>query len=694
MFLFLLQLCVALCFAISSITKPKTNFIDGMVAKVESKRQRTYSTESEAGSDGESGTTEDILVEVLDRIETCVSRIGGVPAHPDWLDKECFLRSVSMDEAHLLARKAIDVMARVVKLAKVQQHKAGVASLQLSGSSENSPVRADLALKLVTKPSFSEPRGSDSMDIGEVSRICNVDQKTLRYISENTAYDQCLLAVAKWCGNLTQRIHGRFHVLIQNQMLDTTELGLTELRVGEEWEVSLAFVLASSCMGLVGGERIDDASDELRRNLATYACWERLADTAVSCMVPASALVRLTSFRQGRVSHPYASFEACPEEYRFCQTYLAEQMTSSQKQDTGLSPVLQKSLEALTSTPIYHEPVGELIAANLFSDPVAFLNLRSMASVRTALRTLSDLKEVYASMTGIVDPGFRSIVEREVGVMTSVHHHDIDRTSGLVKLFLTVEQEKSLQTTLSSHFVNPQFFSGDLSHLSKILICLLWECPLLPSSSDRSSVMTELGCLAAMEIHNLGKNEMSKNFLLWLAQQNGDRLKKILKDDLFDGPDQDAESLSWLLASVLLKNHTKKGGKFESTLFDVLFREVREKIVSDSTSWHRSARFETIMHLLCLYGAYCQQVEAMIKFFMEDAKANLQSIEVCVTFLQHLHNPSSAKISKERWVDNSASAGRSSCSFALREGFYEQHWYNCRTCGLTDEKGCCTVGDC
>lgn len=32
-----------------------------------------------------------------------------------------------------------------------------------------------------------------------------------------------------------------------------------------------------------------------------------------------------------------------------------------------------------------------------------------------------------------------------------------------------------------------------------------------------------------------------------------------------------------------------------------------------------------------------------------------------------------------------------SCSFALKSGFHGQHWYNCYTCGLTWDKGCCTL---
>ena len=31
------------------------------------------------------------------------------------------------------------------------------------------------------------------------------------------------------------------------------------------------------------------------------------------------------------------------------------------------------------------------------------------------------------------------------------------------------------------------------------------------------------------------------------------------------------------------------------------------------------------------------------------------------------------------------------CSFVLRSGFHAQHWYNCYTCGLVWDKGCCTL---
>jgi len=37
------------------------------------------------------------------------------------------------------------------------------------------------------------------------------------------------------------------------------------------------------------------------------------------------------------------------------------------------------------------------------------------------------------------------------------------------------------------------------------------------------------------------------------------------------------------------------------------------------------------------------------------------------------------------------SATPRACSFVLRSGFHAQHWYNCYTCGLVWDKGCCTL---
>ncbi|KAL7580234.1 hypothetical protein ACA910_012974 [Epithemia clementina (nom. ined.)] len=690
-FALLEALCVALSFAVSSITKQKPNILEDMVANLESKRPRGYSTESEAaGSDGESGATEDARVEVLERIEICVSRMGGAPTHPDWLDTSCSLRSsISMDEAQWLGLRAMDVMSRVVNHAKLQQQKSGVASMQKRHSSGDLPIFAELAFKMLIGSSWTDSSTGGSY-MKEVAIICNVEPKVLQCIADNTACLSCLSALATWCSNSAQRVLGPFHVLFKNQMIDISELGLGEMRVGEEWEVGLSFALTSACAGFSGSETKEILTDGTCATLIAAGRWERLTATALSCLVPISALVRYTEYKKGRKQHPFSKLETCPEDYQFVKTYLPERMPPGASINARLTTVVEQAVRTLTIASIYSEPTAELIAANLFVDPLAFIKLRSASLVRSAVKTLAEV--VTACSVRGVDSETEAVVERLVRTMIKRDHNGADRTSGIVKFFFsrTVRNSKEGCLISGGGMTSQLFFSDqDFSDLASTVISFLWNCSSLSNHTSRRSIIVELGNLASMAMQNIGENKLTFYIHNWLTSLPHDRLTTILENDIFDAPDQVAVSFCAVLSTMFQSNPGDRDQQFESTIFGMLLGLVRNKSLKGT-----STKDSAILNVLFLCGTCCEDLGSVARFLVENVKENLNCMEMFVAFLRDLHfclyTPSLEKTVGERNADPFTCLS-TSCSYALKEGFYEQHWYNCKTCGLTDEKGCCSL---
>lgn len=677
-------------FAVSSITKPKTNYVDDMVSNLESKRPRSYSTESEAAaSDGESGATEDARVDALERIEICVSRLGGAPAHPDWLDTSCSLRhGISMDEAQSLALRTLDVLSRVVGRAKIELHKCGVTAFEVCSESGSSPSFPGLVLKMLESVRLG------SADVNEVARMCNVEPQVVQYVADSSACVSRMSALSTWCSNSAQRVLGHLNVLFRNQMIDISELGLGELRVGEEWEVGLSFALTSACAGSAGIERKDGFTDSVCDSVVGFSRWERLATTALSCLVPVSALVRYTTYRKGRNPHPFSKIDACTEDYQFVKTYLLEQMPSCSTVNPSLTSIVQRAVQTLTLPtfpPVYNDQTAELIAANLFIDPLAFLVLRSAASVKSALGTLAGIVEAC----NVADSDFQVAVQRLAMFLVKRDHNDTERTSGIVKVFLS-RKDEPVQGSVVLGGGEPQFHACDHHRydLASTIIALLWGCPSLAEHDSRQLIILELGNLAAMEMRDHGKNVMNVHLFNWLTSLSPDRLMEVLDTDVVGASDQVATSVCAVLAAALLSNRRDYEGGYENSLFGLLMGVVCDGNWIEARSRTRSTKFSAILNLLFLYGTFCAKLGSIIVFFMENVTENLLSIEAFVAFLRDLHLCLEADnvgiILTERESDAFDSVP-ASCSFALKEGFYEQHWYNCKTCGLIDEKGCCSV---
>ena len=665
-----------------------------MVSRIESKKP-CYSTESEAGgSDGESEATEDARVDVLERIELCVSRVGGAPTHPDWLDTNCSLRhGVSMDEAHRLALRAIDVISRVIDRSKAERRASYLVALQGGDATSNSTL-SNLALKLLVASSFTESLGSGSLNLMDMARICNVDPNVVQFLADNTAGLSSLSAMPSWYANSAQRVLGHFHVLFRNQLIDISELGLGEMRVGEEWEVGLAFALTSACTGFA--QRRHCFTDDVFSSLITGNRWDRLATTALSCLVPASALIRFTAYGRGRNPHPLSALDACAEQYQFRKCYMPELLPCRTNLNANLKTVVQNAVRTLTLAQVHYEPPCELIAANIFTDPLAFLKLRCAASVRSALDTLATLVQACSVVSSEHESRISIVFQLLTRILVSGDQYKTDLTSGIVELFAQeLHCSEECSVVLGGSDARLSDDGHGVGDLVSPLISILWDCPSVSNHPCRQLIMIELGNLAALEMRNTGKNGMTKYILCWLTDVPQERLRGILEKDVFiGGSDQVSASLCAVLASVLLSDRDGSKQGFESTMFRLLMDLVKDEKSLIVNSHTRSTKHSAILKVLFLYGSYCNELGSIASIFMGRIDENLESIEIFFSFLRDLHvclhESSVVNVLRQGNTDALDGVPRS-CSYALQQGFYEQHWYTCKTCGLVGEKGCCSV---
>jgi hypothetical protein len=139
----------------------------------------------------------------------------------------------------------------------------------------------------------------------------------------------------------------------------------------------------------------------------------------------------------------------------------------------------------------------------------------------------------------------------------------------------------------------------------------------------------------------------------------------------------------------------KLGSSSRGRILDVMFlygshfdslKDIGSKLLSRASSTMSEEREDNLSEL-----------EPLTKFFrfVRDLQAALSSTASAKESFSSKNLSRQEKKSSDAVIRGSK-AGTSttnphSCSFVLKSGFHGQHWYNCYTCGLVWDKGCCTL---
>jgi hypothetical protein len=312
---------------------------------------------------------------------------------------------------------------------------------------------------------------------------------------------------------------------------------------------------------------------------------------------------------------------------------------------------------------------------------------------------------------------FDTIVENKVDaykVLTSGDVQEIDKASALIH-----------------QWKNQQSQSHAISEFVSILSC----DSLRATDRTRACIAFMLTRIADLESHPTEPSPDRSSALVVPAiidafnSVSDKHLKEILLRDLcclspsnltiLDQPPSEAfrKDLALLLAFLLSSRPDSKKFTKSKLVFDTFGESFESwmKLVSSSR--------ELILDVMFLYGSHFDSLKDIgLKLLSrasstmsEEREANLSELEPLTKFFRFvrdlqaaLSSSASAKESrssknfsgKEKKPsdvvtrgskDDSSTTNPRSCSFVLKSGFHGQHWYNCYTCGLVWDKGCCTL---
>jgi len=742
-------LAAYISFAIACYSKPKNDFFSLNLSKMEehtqTRRGRGYSSESElAASEVDSVDSQDVLFDVFERLREVCDTFGAAPAFPDWLDTECRLRSGITDED---AREAaLDAQRSLTKLVATASTQAEIAKQRVFRSASISQSagarRSVLAGKLCCLAHFDTkksvyfgagPYTSEDRDLSsDIGNVCGIESSPIKALLDSGASKSRKSANGCWCPNSAQRVLGHFQSLFRNQLI--SEMDTPELRAAGEWEVLLGSTLTSACLQIPSKDR-QSSLEEAYEYVARVERWEGVRNAAVSSLMPTAALLRLGCCGGvGRKAHPLSSSEFLADAFESqCGPLLAIDLLPTEyfsSETTKMS--VKETLAVLARLPddLYAKPV----AAHLMAEPASFSALQGMEAIRFVVLTLSELVKVanltdksvlgaapslLERLTAILDclgtSGSKD--ERPSGLLASFGMRGVlsidtlaERDLDLIDAFTGVESDSSTDVNFSREWsrcsMNNQFIS--------VIISFLWnDCPHV-NRSTRSFYARVLSSIVLLE-HSLARESQlvqSPSLLPCIVDIFNavaeDKFQAMVKDEVcrFDSEDGSrgddmGKDLCLLLALLLMtKGSTFSRSKLVLSTLEASFHEWK--------FFSFTAR-EPILYLFFLYGCRMSTLHDIGSSLLADLNQQkhsttensigIQNISAYADFLRQLYPRLVQK--SEGSMDLSAPLDAmqtrtplplpNSCSFATKSGFNEQHWYNCYTCGLTWDKGCCTI---
>lgn len=595
--------------------------------------------------------------------------------------------------------------------------------------------------------------------------------------------------IPAWCPNSAQRIPGRFHAAGGDHhdgwlggAVDSS-VSLPELRVNWQWEVLLGTTLVASCRDVTQSESEEDVVPEVHKAIIEAENWLGVCESAVSCLMPAAALLRFGLSRGGRKSHPLASEDETTNNDQggiFRHFELEEKLP--------VSVTASKQLRELTSETVAllarfsGQCAGDMpislschaVASNLLIDCRSFEHLRGFEALRFALTTLTELRQENWTIAAKdrMDEGMElskapQFLAERITAVVEFWGRDSERgsdqfdtlesssvTFGRLMALLTSSKCFKLDTisengveassmlslldgkeldadTISRH---ESEWTWNLSHAKTVsaMISLLCSGTTQANLRTKGCISMMLSCLASMEYKKLVEQKPCK------FQITNELVKA------FNSSDEAA--LTGLLSSIACTSSDAIFQKETCSLLAYLVcARVREQIpfskvslvvqhlLASMAQWIplKSKSRDSILDLLLLFGSCsnnltgigsalleyesdemetgdekkAEKLEAIAKFFRylqglrselnkdgkgkdppAAARASPVASDVVRSRLSEAVSSSEAKNDK-----NAPKPPPPSCSYALKSGFHGQHWYNCYTCGLTWDKGCCSL---
>eukprot|EP00977_Amphora_coffeiformis_P000765 scaffold162_cov176-Amphora_coffeaeformis.AAC.25 len=690
------SLCVCVSFGISMLSVTESSFFfDLMNKQVQLHRPRGYSTDSDnvAESDFDSACSNDARVNASERLAEVCRAVGAVPAHPDWLDSTCSLRySVTRAEARGLATSALRAMTRLVKAGGKERGK--YIRLVLDGTNR----RASSANFFLESTSLLHTL-SGSLDSVEydgalegIASFCSTNMETAKTLVSGLTVSLRTATSDFWCTNASQQIIGEMHSLVQTQLILPSEIGSSELRGTGDWEIAQAISILAG---------VFDAEDMTDDKLLMSSRWTSMVISTLEWMVPACALLRF-SLQTGGVIHPLKSSTFSVEDYRLQAQNTVEGLnTSTRLSGTQRDSVLE-AVGILSSPLTSKERASRALALHLIGTDRESRNLGRVGKVVPAMRVL--MKVLDRRTRSQEDEAALKIVVSAVMACLKCANDGAPEWP-LTRLLVACSRRANLEINSLALgklkvtdivISEAQSWHEDGSRSDFDLSTFVFESISALSGLMRlSSMLTReglryvaavLASLLIVERQSEIDPKLNDFIVRSISESPGSFFQAVVGSaDKMNEDHRLLHDLSNICAAPFFAQNPGDLTPFATSLSDVLFEVVKGC---------KNGRVpQGILNLWFLCGTHSSKLddigEKLVSELAEPDK--ISAVHSFTTFISCLASAlTKALTMKGSSPSDEESAESRLCSFVVKEGFQEQHWYNCRTCSLTGEKGCCS----
>ena len=673
-------------FLVSMYTRPGTNAADALDRF---HRDNEHDALSDDSCCSDASVTRS---NALERLHDACFALGAAPCYPDWLDLGCKMadgisQNLAIDSAHQ-ALKSLTQFGVLV----FQRYFDAICKLEdgrtLSGRGIETTKPPSVALQLISPNDESilkvilsfVPRANSTDVSGCVQRIIGVE------------------GFEGWKTNQGERrANGQWEILL-----------LEALAQGSE---SKAVLDDFSLLGIRGGAR--EKHDVIKKDIENVIHWRRILLSVVNALVPTCALLRFSINGKGRKEDPLSVGHS--------SSSFREEPSCRSGSNPGVQDEIKESLAFLSFVSAYSANDATMLhvcaacANQLMQNPPQFKKLISLSALRIRCEAIDDVLSDQGNDYAIVDSsltsdksqdtllacfgvkvekggliGFQSDVDFKsdvlsVGGCPSVYGMRHDSWNFIPEVLIKVISSRSLETRTRTH-------------VARVLIDLIEAEKAFPN---------EVGSTLAAALDSLSGNRASA--LNVLVEDICLIPKGRQSSEDFECSEKVTRLVSYL---VSVPGTSVSGSGCKSILRDML---------SKFDQWASSAPNHSIKFMCLLasrFGSMNEVGKTIVSLLQKETDHSVLSGYVdCVkdffafvVSLDEMIKPPAVGVSspfrdsgkmKQKAYKKGTSILRNkgeivaktrTCSFVeTGEGFTEQHWYNCYTCGLLWDKGCCSL---
>jgi hypothetical protein len=429
--------------------------------------------------------------------------------------------------------------------------------------------------------------------------------------------------------------------------------------------------------------------------------------------------------------------------------------SSSRSISSQANDDVARTLATLVRIPASNEqtdlvkPQCSAVAANLMIDSKAFSHLESMEDLRLTFENVRGIRELALEIGDPTAKQASSVSYLLERLVTSIEGHGSlrltddgkpsPRLGGLSSFlggqrlsFDIITKNDTDHTAVLSDFSWQQVQDEALTEIAELLSSPQWG--LTTETWSRLSDM--LSCLSrsdrALSLSSGQEKRpvpLTRRLLMALNKKDDSYLRTLVQWIICDPtvkprPDTNvlekisADLCTFLCFAVGAAGHADRTSSDDFKGGKVILDSLMETM--DSWLRHESQFSNDVMSLLCVLGARHNSLHTIGSRLLTIVTAGNESpdmncigpVERFFRFLRDLEaaqtsqaNMDASAITSLRTDDDTVTPGGAdahhekhstdsapdACSFVLQPGFHQQHWYNCYTCNLVWDKGCCTL---